>query len=180
MHTLQMPRFTENCIYTWVFVVPPGCLRISAAGCQKSVVTLHNPLDHRWPCGWSTLTCLTLWERITPTMRITGLERYCPGSSLLAPWQDGRWRELGSLPVTLWYDGALWHHLSASQSLALYDILLCVQPDRIGSELKAMVQAPPGYHFVGADVDSQELWIASLIGDSHFGGIHGESLALSC
>lgn len=45
--------------------------------------------------------------------------------------------------------------------------------DRIGSELKAMINAPDGYHFVGADVDSQELWIASLIGDSHFNGIHG-------
>jgi hypothetical protein len=27
--------------------------------------------------------------------------------------------------------------------------------ERIGSELRAMVQAPPGYKFVGADVDSQ-------------------------
>jgi DNA polymerase gamma 1 len=44
--------------------------------------------------------------------------------------------------------------------------------NRIGSELKAMIQAPPGYKFVGADVDSEELWIASLIGDSLF-GIHG-------
>ena len=26
---------------------------------------------------------------------------------------------------------------------------------------------------VGADVDSQELWIASLLGDSHFNGMHG-------
>ncbi|XP_067649163.1 DNA polymerase subunit gamma-1-like [Haliotis asinina] len=46
-------------------------------------------------------------------------------------------------------------------------------PDRIGSELKAMVQVPPGYHFVGADVDSQELWIASIIGDATFQKIHG-------
>lgn len=43
---------------------------------------------------------------------------------------------------------------------------------RIGSELKAMVEAPEGYVFVGADVDSEELWIASLIGDSLF-GLHG-------
>ncbi|VEN44574.1 unnamed protein product [Callosobruchus maculatus] len=46
-------------------------------------------------------------------------------------------------------------------------------PERIGSELRAMVQAPPGYSIVGADVDSQELWIASVIGDSHHGGMHG-------
>ncbi|XP_052795995.1 DNA polymerase subunit gamma-1-like isoform X2 [Mya arenaria] len=45
--------------------------------------------------------------------------------------------------------------------------------DRIGSELKAMVQSPPGYCFVGADVDSQELWIGALLGDSNFGNTHG-------
>lgn len=44
---------------------------------------------------------------------------------------------------------------------------------RIGSELKAMIQAPDGYCFVGADVDSQELWIASLMGDSYSYKIHG-------
>jgi DNA polymerase gamma 1 len=44
--------------------------------------------------------------------------------------------------------------------------------NRVGSELKAMVKAPPGYCFVGADVDSQELWIASLIGDAQF-QLHG-------
>ncbi len=36
--------------------------------------------------------------------------------------------------------------------------------NRVGSELKAMIQSPPGYHFVGADVDSQELWIAAILG----------------
>nr|XP_054756304.1 DNA polymerase subunit gamma-1-like [Lytechinus pictus] len=45
--------------------------------------------------------------------------------------------------------------------------------DRVGSELKSMVQCPPGYHFVGADVDSQELWIAALLGDKTFAGFHG-------
>jgi len=44
---------------------------------------------------------------------------------------------------------------------------------RVGSELKAMIQSPPGYCFVGADVDSQELWIASLMGDSYSYKIHG-------
>ncbi|XP_039978863.1 DNA polymerase subunit gamma-1 [Xiphias gladius] len=45
--------------------------------------------------------------------------------------------------------------------------------DRVGSELKAMVQVPPGYHLVGADVDSQELWIAAVLGEAHFSGMHG-------
>ena len=44
--------------------------------------------------------------------------------------------------------------------------------NRVGSELKAMVRAPPGYAIVGADVDSEELWISSVMGDSQF-GMHG-------
>lgn len=44
--------------------------------------------------------------------------------------------------------------------------------NRVGSELKAMVRAPPGYVFVGADVDSEELWIASVVGDATF-KLHG-------
>ncbi|QRW18835.1 DNA polymerase gamma 1 [Rhizoctonia solani] len=44
--------------------------------------------------------------------------------------------------------------------------------NRIGSELKTLVRAPEGYAIVGADVDSEELWIASVIGDAQF-GIHG-------
>ena len=46
--------------------------------------------------------------------------------------------------------------------------------NRVGSELKAMVQAPPGYAIVGADVDSEELWISSCMGDAQF-GTHGAS-----
>ncbi|KAL8686972.1 MAG: hypothetical protein Q9218_006729 [Villophora microphyllina] len=44
--------------------------------------------------------------------------------------------------------------------------------NRVGSELKSMIKAPPGYCFVGADVDSEELWIASLVGDAQF-QLHG-------
>ena len=47
------------------------------------------------------------------------------------------------------------------------------RPDRVGSELKAMVQAPPGYVLVGADVDAQELWIAAVLRDAHFAGMLG-------
>ena len=46
------------------------------------------------------------------------------------------------------------------------------RPDRVGSELKTAIRAPPGYCFVGADVDSQELWLASVLGDAVRGG-HG-------
>lgn len=54
-----------------------------------------------------------------------------------------------------------------------------VQTDRVGSELKAMVQVPPGYHLVGADVDSQELWIAAVLGEAHFASMHGSICHLS-
>jgi DNA polymerase gamma 1 len=43
---------------------------------------------------------------------------------------------------------------------------------RIGSEIKSLIRAPPGYAIVGADVDSEELWICSVIGDAQF-GFHG-------
>ncbi|CAB5196034.1 unnamed protein product [Rhizophagus irregularis] len=42
----------------------------------------------------------------------------------------------------------------------------------IGSEQKSMIKAPKGYKIVGADVDSQEMWISSLISDAEF-GFHG-------
>ncbi|KAJ8964907.1 hypothetical protein NQ317_005119 [Molorchus minor] len=45
--------------------------------------------------------------------------------------------------------------------------------ERIGSELRAIVQAPIGYNIVGADVDSQELWIAAVLGDAHHAKMHG-------
>ncbi|KAF9209897.1 DNA-directed DNA polymerase gamma mip1 [Haplosporangium sp. Z 27] len=44
--------------------------------------------------------------------------------------------------------------------------------NRIGSELKSKVEAPAGYKIVGADVDSEELWISSLMGDAQF-RMHG-------
>lgn len=44
--------------------------------------------------------------------------------------------------------------------------------NRIGSELKSMVRAPEGWSIVGADVDSEELWICSVMGDAQF-GMHG-------
>ncbi|KAJ1887121.1 DNA-directed DNA polymerase gamma mip1, partial [Kickxella alabastrina] len=40
--------------------------------------------------------------------------------------------------------------------------------NRLGSEVKSMIRCPEGFRFVGADVDSEELWISALIGDSQF------------
>lgn len=41
--------------------------------------------------------------------------------------------------------------------------------NRIGTELKSMVAPYPGYSFVGADVDSQEAWLAACHGDEDLG-----------
>lgn len=41
--------------------------------------------------------------------------------------------------------------------------------DRVGTELKSLVEAPKGWSMVGADVDSEELWLASLLGDMRLG-----------
>lgn len=43
---------------------------------------------------------------------------------------------------------------------------------RVGSELKSLIRAPAGYTIVGADVDSEELWICAVMGDAYF-GLHG-------
>jgi DNA polymerase gamma 1 len=36
----------------------------------------------------------------------------------------------------------------------------------LGTELKSMVESPEGWKMVGADVDSQEQWLAAIFGDS--------------
>lgn len=49
---------------------------------------------------------------------------------------------------------------------------------RIGTELKSMIEAPAGYRIVGADVDSQELWIAACLGDMYLGFVGSSPLGL--
>uniref|UniRef100_A0A158P737 DNA-directed DNA polymerase n=1 Tax=Angiostrongylus cantonensis TaxID=6313 RepID=A0A158P737_ANGCA len=47
--------------------------------------------------------------------------------------------------------------------------------DRIGTGIKALVQAPSGSVLVGADVDSQEQWLAGLFGDASHASAFPES-----
>lgn len=51
----------------------------------------------------------------------------------------------------------------------LWQVAANPKAKRIGTELKSMVEAPPGWVMVGADVDSQELWIASAYADTDIG-----------
>ncbi|CAI2173501.1 18933_t:CDS:2 [Funneliformis geosporum] len=48
----------------------------------------------------------------------------------------------------------------------------------IGSEQRSMIKAPKGYKIIGADVDSQEMWISSLISDAEFGFYGATGLGL--
>ncbi|CAG0917890.1 unnamed protein product, partial [Notodromas monacha] len=109
-------------------------------------------------------------------------------NSMLTYWRNARDRIIGS-QVPVWLENS---ELPASIETKENDrvgailpkVVVCgtvtrraVEPtwltasnasvNRVGSELKAMVSAPPGKHFVGADVDSEELWIASLFGDTN-------------
>jgi DNA polymerase gamma 1 len=59
--------------------------------------------------------------------------------------------------------------------------LVAVKPDedKIGSEFRGMVKAPEGYKIVGADFDSEESWLASLLGDREVGALGGCELSQS-
>lgn len=47
--------------------------------------------------------------------------------------------------------------------------------NRIGTGIKSLVQAPEGCVLVGADVDSQEQWLAGLFGDASHAATFGMS-----
>lgn len=49
----------------------------------------------------------------------------------------------------------------------------------IGKGIKNMIQAPRGYKIVGADVDSQEQWLAAVFGDSSVAKIFRKTVFLT-
>ncbi|MCP9262342.1 hypothetical protein DINM_005615 [Dirofilaria immitis] len=69
--------------------------------------------------------------------------------------------------VTIWLDENGDEEPSHRQLFRLDDQM-------IGTNLKSMVECPQDWHIVGADVDSQEQWIAALLGDCCVGrGVAG-------
>ncbi|XP_026724762.1 DNA polymerase subunit gamma-1, mitochondrial [Trichoplusia ni] len=86
-------------------------------------------------------------------------------AELLPPALRGSLRQYGAIIPQVVVCGTLTRRASEPTWMTASN----AQAERVGSELRAMVQAPPGYKFVGADVDSQELWIAALLGDSTLG-----------
>ncbi|XP_022834813.1 DNA polymerase subunit gamma-1, mitochondrial [Spodoptera litura] len=77
----------------------------------------------------------------------------------------GAWKKYGAIIPQVVVCGTLTRRASEPTWMTASN----AHKERVGSELRAMVQAPPGHKFVGADVDSQELWIAALLGDSTLG-----------
>lgn len=117
-------------------------------------------------------------------------ERMMDIARKISYWRNNRDRIMEQLVVWLTSRDLPEHLVESSIGAILPQLVICgtltrravertwmtasnVSKERIGSELRAMIQAPPGYCIVGADVDSQELWIASLIGDAYASKIHG-------
>lgn len=120
-------------------------------------------------------------------------ERIIEIARMLSYWRNNRDRIMGQ--VTVWLPpSALPKHLAKKEreyGAIIPQVVVCgtltrraMEPtwmtasnskvERVGSELRGMVQAPENYKIIGADVDSQELWIASLLGDSNR-KIHGST-----
>ncbi|MBW4558449.1 MAG: hypothetical protein KME59_21490 [Trichormus sp. ATA11-4-KO1] len=51
----------------------------------------------------------------------------------------------------------------------LWQVAANPKKSRLGTELKSMVAPPKGYVLVGADIDSEEAWLAGIMGDSVLG-----------
>lgn len=77
-------------------------------------------------------------------------------------WLDDPVRRRGAIVPQVVVSGTLTRRASEPTWMTASN----AQRERVGSELRGMVQAPEGYRFVGADVDSQELWIAAVLGDA--------------
>lgn len=109
-------------------------------------------------------------------------ERIIEISRMLSYWRNNRERVEGQIVV--------WTDKSEGFGAIIPQVVVCgtltrravertwmtaanAIDERVGSELRSMIQSPDGYSLVGADVDSQELWIASVIGDSYYGKEHG-------
>lgn len=112
-------------------------------------------------------------------------ERIMEIARMVSYWRNNRDRVMGQTIVWL-PQAALPVHLASTEmdyGAIIPQVVVCgtltrraMEPtwmtasnsklERVGSELRGMVQAPAGYKIVGADVDSQELWIASVLGDA--------------
>ena len=107
---------------------------------------------------------------------VVSKEKFPTEFNFNSPMSDGQHGEPKSLPLesTVGDDGMIIPKIIPMGTVTRRAVENCwltasnAKKNRIGSELKSLIKAPDGYSFVGADVDSEELWIASLVGDSVF------------
>ncbi|KAG6328392.1 hypothetical protein ID866_10697 [Astraeus odoratus] len=110
------------------------------------------------------LNQMVIWQDNRVDMRIPDAWHAHVGN-LLNPLQSHKWGMILPQVVTM---GTIMRRVIEKTWLTASN----AKKNRVGSELKAMVRAPKGYAIVGADVDSEELWISSCMGDAQF-GLHG-------
>uniref|UniRef100_A0A914KZ55 DNA-directed DNA polymerase n=1 Tax=Meloidogyne incognita TaxID=6306 RepID=A0A914KZ55_MELIC len=114
-------------------------------------------------------------DAIHPTRFVDILKRFLDSRSVTRFWGNYRARYKEQLPV--WFDensenGAIVPSVIPAGTVtrrAVHKLWLTsanAKEGIIGSDLKSMIQCSNGYSLVGADVDSQEQWIAALFGDS--------------
>ncbi|TFK46570.1 hypothetical protein OE88DRAFT_1638280 [Heliocybe sulcata] len=106
---------------------------------------------------------MVVWEDDQLKMGFAG----CKGEEVLPPKPD-RPRKWGVILPQMVAMGTVTRRAIEKTWLTASN----AKKNRVGSELKSMIRAPPGYSIVGADVDSEELWISSVMGDAQF-GLHG-------
>ncbi|KAG6329337.1 hypothetical protein ID866_9752, partial [Astraeus odoratus] len=110
------------------------------------------------------LNQMVVWQDNRVDMQIPD-GRHAHVGNLLNPLQSHKWGMILPQVVTM---GTVTRRAIEKTWLTASN----AKKNRVGSELKAMVRAPKGYAIVGADVDSEELWISSCMGDAQF-GLHG-------
>jgi DNA polymerase gamma 1 len=62
----------------------------------------------------------------------------------------------------------------------VYQVMPNPKKGKPGTEFKATIAAPAGYKIVGADIDSEELWLAGLLGDQAYGYMGSTPLSRMC
>ncbi|CAD5211506.1 unnamed protein product [Bursaphelenchus okinawaensis] len=125
-------------------------------------------------------------------IRPTRFEKEChdfiEAGSVTRFW--GNYRERYNEQVTCWLDeecevGAIAPAIIPSGTItrrAVHKLWLTsanAKEGMLGSDLKSMVQCSQGWNLVGADVDSQEQWLAALFGDVLHGEFKAGSTAFS-
>ncbi|CAD5215857.1 unnamed protein product [Bursaphelenchus xylophilus] len=126
------------------------------------------------PFNKEYINCFFKEGILRPTRFEAECREFIDAGSVTRFW--GNYRERYNEQVTCWLDddcnvGAIAPAIVPSGTItrrAVHKLWLTsanAKEGMLGSDLKSMVQCSPGWNLVGADVDSQEQWLAALFGD---------------